>query len=106
MTASEWNVLVTETAYQDLREAAAYMRDALLPPSAAKTFIDAFEEAVGDLYVWHLQRGKKPHLPTISFNWQPDEPFTMPIEKRGSTPGAPASIPRLVHIAVVLREIG
>ncbi len=25
------------------------MRDALLPPSAAKTFIDAFEEAVGDL---------------------------------------------------------
>ena len=49
MTASEWNVLVTETAYQDLRETAAYMRDTLLPPSAAKTFIDAFEEAVGDL---------------------------------------------------------
>ena len=50
MTASEWNVLVTETAYQDLREAAAYMRDTLLPPKkAAKTFIDAFEEAVVDL---------------------------------------------------------
>lgn len=49
MTASEWNVLVTETAYQDLREAAAYMRDTLLPSSAAKTLIDAFEEAVGDL---------------------------------------------------------
>ncbi len=49
MTASEWNVLVTETAYQDLREAAAYMRDTLLSTKAAKTFIDVFEEAVGDL---------------------------------------------------------
>ena len=36
MTASEWNVLVTETAYQDLREAAAYMRDTLLPPKPRK----------------------------------------------------------------------
>ena len=49
MTTSEWNVLVTETAYQDLREAASYMRDTLLSPKAAKTFIDAFEVAVGDL---------------------------------------------------------
>ena len=49
MPASEWNVLVTETAYQDLREAAAYMRDTLLSTKAAKTFIDVFEEAVGDL---------------------------------------------------------
>ena len=46
MTASEWNVLVTETAYQDLREAAAYMRDTLLSPKAARTFINAFEETV------------------------------------------------------------
>ena len=49
MPASEWNVLVTEIAYQDLREAAAYVRDTLLSTKAAKTFIDAFEEAVGDL---------------------------------------------------------
>lgn len=49
MTTSEWNVLVTETACQDLREAASYMRDTLLSPKAAKTFIDAFEVAVGDL---------------------------------------------------------
>lgn len=43
---TRWSVEVTETAYEDLREAAAYMRDALGSPKAATDFVAAFEAQV------------------------------------------------------------
>ncbi len=46
MSADAWEVRVTETAFQDLREAAAYMRDVLCTPKSASSFIDTFEAAV------------------------------------------------------------
>ncbi len=41
-----WEVRVTDAAYQDLREAAAYMRDALGSPKAARDFVGEFESRV------------------------------------------------------------
>ena len=38
-----WEVCVTSAAYEDVREAAVYMRDSLQSPAAATGFIDTFE---------------------------------------------------------------
>ena len=43
---SGWTVSVTDSAYEDLREAALYMRDALKSPKAAVSFVKAFENQV------------------------------------------------------------
>jgi toxin ParE1/3/4 len=43
---TRWSVDVTNTAYEDLREAAAYMRDSLKSPGAAADFVAAFEAQV------------------------------------------------------------
>ena len=55
MTAA-WEVQVTQTALQDLREAARYMRDALGSPAAAREFVDAFSEQVALLEVFPAGR--------------------------------------------------
>lgn len=44
-----WEVVVTETCYLDLREAARYVRDQPRSPDAASGLVDAFEEQVASL---------------------------------------------------------
>lgn len=41
-----WDVRVTDVAYRDLREAAAYMRGSLESPKAARDFVAEFEAKV------------------------------------------------------------
>lgn len=49
---TQWTVDVTDIAYEDLREAAAYMRDALGSPRAAADFILEFEAQVKTLEIF------------------------------------------------------
>ena len=55
------------------------MRDALLPPSAAKTFIDAFEEAIGDLSTFPEGRPLVSDfdLAKRGYRWVPVEKFML-----------------------------
>lgn len=46
---TQWAVDVTDTAYDDLREAAAYMRDVLGSSGAAADFVAEFESRVESL---------------------------------------------------------
>lgn len=49
MTDGAWDVQVTRLAHADVREAACYMRDALLSPKAARDFVETFAAQVDAL---------------------------------------------------------
>lgn len=76
---AEWAVEVTDSAYEDLREAAAYMRDALGSSKAAADFIAAFEDQVKALETFPEGRPlvRDYELAKRGYRWCPAGNFMM-----------------------------
>lgn len=66
-----WDVVVTEAALADVREAALYMQDQLASPAAASRFVDEFEKRVDDLAA--MPEGRAPvsdfELARLGYRW-------------------------------------
>ncbi len=79
MSSDVWEVRVTQTAYEDLREAATYMRDRLCTPKSASMFIDAFESTVANLSTF--PEGRPPvsdyALAKQGYRWTPVGDFML-----------------------------
>lgn len=79
MSSDAWEVRVTQTAYEDLREAATYMRDRLCTPKSTSMFIDAFESTVANLSTF--PEGRPPvsdyALAKQGYRWAPVGDFML-----------------------------
>lgn len=75
----KWSVEVTNSAYEDLREAAAYMRDALKSPKAAADFVAAFEAQIKALETFPEERAlvHDYELAKKGYRWCPVGHFMM-----------------------------